>query len=315
MSSSAQGKAIEKTTQPTTLKRRLPKATRRPPPGVRAFTRSARRPLPRLAPSTRQSATGTETTFEAASVAASSTTARLDHDSTAKAAPISMSSIGSPESVAKITRTPCASVMGLVASITSCSASSMRPRPIATRPSWPAFELRRDRKKTTPKMMSSGESHERSSEKTCARSAVPTSAPSMIGERGAESAIRFCETNELAMSAVALEDCTRPVTPRPARNAEKRLETLFERTRRRSAPKTRRMPGAHDVRAPHEEGHAGEEVEERLHPRLTPRQAESLEVGEALHRFLHAFLVAQPRVLDAAEGRELQAVARAPRAR
>ena len=41
-----------------------------------------------------------------------------------------------------------------------------------------------------------------------------------------------------------------------------------------------------------------------------PRAASSLDVGEALHRLLHAFLVAQARVLDAAEGRELEPVAR-----
>jgi hypothetical protein len=221
--------------QPATLNTRLPKATRRPPPGVRALTRRARRALPRFAPSTRQSATGTATTWDAASVAASSTVARLDQHMTAKSAPISMSSIASPESVAKITRTPCASVMGLVASTTSCSASSMRPRPMATRPSWPAFELRLDRKKITPKRMSSGESQRRSSENACASSAVPTSAPSMMAS-AAGSAMRFCETNELAIIAVALEDCTSPVTPSPAMNAEKRFEVLFASVRRRSAP-------------------------------------------------------------------------------
>src|SRR5688572_12105453 len=41
-----------------------------------------------------------------------------------------------------------------------------------------------------------------------------------------------------------------------------------------------------------------------------PWQRVGLEVGEALHRLLHPFLVPQPRILDAAEGRELQPVAR-----
>lgn len=106
---------------------------------------------------------------------------------------------------------------------------------MATRPSWPALVFLRARKKTTPKKMASGESHERSSENTCAMSAEPTSAPSMIASAGGR-AMRFCETKELVMRAVALEDCTRLVTPRPARNAEPRLETLFDRTRRRLAP-------------------------------------------------------------------------------
>jgi hypothetical protein len=40
-----------------------------------------------------------------------------------------------------------------------------------------------------------------------------------------------------------------------------------------------------------------------------PGERVGFEVGEALDRLLHPFLIAQARVLDAAEGRELQAVA------
>ena len=50
-------------------------------------------------------------------------------------APISMSSMMSPDSEAKITFTPCACVIGCVACITSCRDRMMRPRPNATRPS------------------------------------------------------------------------------------------------------------------------------------------------------------------------------------
>ena len=82
MPCSASGSASEKTTQPATLKKRLPSATRRPPPGVPMVATSPMRPLPRLAPSTRHIATGTAITCAAASVAASSTTARLDHEKT-----------------------------------------------------------------------------------------------------------------------------------------------------------------------------------------------------------------------------------------
>src|SRR5450631_1340634 len=42
--------------------------------------------------------------------------------------------------------------------------------------------------------------------------------------------------------------------------------------------------------------------------RGSPRQGIGLHIGEALHRFLHAFLVAQARILDAAERREFQAI-------
>src|SRR5215471_13183047 len=41
-----------------------------------------------------------------------------------------------------------------------------------------------------------------------------------------------------------------------------------------------------------------------------PWQRVRLRIGEAFHRFLYAFLVAQSRVLDAAEGRELEAITR-----
>jgi hypothetical protein len=63
----------------------------------------------------------------------------------------------------------------------------------------------------------------------------------MIASAGA-SPIRFCDTNELAMSAVALDDCTSAVTPRPARNAWKRFETLSARTLRSPPPNTRSTP-------------------------------------------------------------------------
>ena len=41
-----------------------------------------------------------------------------------------------------------------------------------------------------------------------------------------------------------------------------------------------------------------------------PGQRPGLHVGEALHRLEHAFLVAEPGILDAAEGRHLDAITR-----
>src|SRR5450755_369399 len=40
-----------------------------------------------------------------------------------------------------------------------------------------------------------------------------------------------------------------------------------------------------------------------------PRQGVGLHVGETLHRFLHAFLVTEARILDAPKGRQFQAIA------
>src|SRR5664279_886345 len=42
--------------------------------------------------------------------------------------------------------------------------------------------------------------------------------------------------------------------------------------------------------------------------RSSPWQGIGLHVGETLHRFLHAFLVAEARILDAAKGRQFQAI-------
>ncbi|MNE35506.1 hypothetical protein D3C80_1292700 [compost metagenome] len=60
----------------------------------------------------------------------------------------------------------------------------IRPRPIPTRPNCPARVCLRERKKITPRKISSGDSHDRSKVSTRAISAVPTSAPSMIANAG-----------------------------------------------------------------------------------------------------------------------------------
>ena len=204
--------------QPITRKNRLPSATRRPALPAPAVARSAMRPLPRFAPSTRKSATLRAIRPLATNAAVSSTMARLDQAATLNSAPTSRSSIGSPVSEPRITFTPAAWVSGFVACRIICSARMIRPTPMEMRPIWPMRVPLRDRWRITPPPIASGESHDRSNENSCTTRLVPTSAPSMIASAGA-SPIRFCDTNELAMSAVALEDCTSAVTPRPARNA------------------------------------------------------------------------------------------------
>jgi hypothetical protein len=280
--------ASRKTAQPAPLKSRLPNATRRPPPGVLALTMRARKALPRFAPSTRQNATGVETMCEAANVAASSTAARLDQHRTEKIAPISMSSIGSPESVAKITRTPCASVIGLVASMTSWRASSMRPRPMAIRPIWPAFVLRRDRKKITPRRIASGESQRRSSENAWARRAVPTSAPSMIASAAwkRDQVLRDERGCDHGGRARRLHESGHRESREPGGEAVG--GALREEAAQVGAVHAQDA-GAHDMRSPDEERDRRKQVEECQHrANLTCGDAECLEVGEALHGFLHA---------------------------
>ena len=65
--------------------------------------------------------------------------------------------------------------------------------------------------------------------------AVPTSAPRMITSAGV-SPTRFCATNEVTSSVVALLLCTSAVTPMPAMNAIGFFSTLRLSTRRKSAP-------------------------------------------------------------------------------
>ena len=112
---------------------------------------------------------------------------------------------------------------------------------MATRPSWPARVCRRERKKITPRKISSGLSQLRLSVSTRAMSAVPTSAPSMIARPGA-SAIRPWATKEVTSKAVALLLCTSAVTPMPATNASGRRPILWLSTLRNCEPNTRRMP-------------------------------------------------------------------------
>ena len=245
-----------------------------------------------------------------------------------------MSSSTSPVSEAKITFTPAACTKGLAATEIHCSAKMMRPRPIRMRPKRPTLVDCLARKSVTPTKISSGASHDRSNERITVTSEVPTSAPSITASAGAV-LMRPWPANAATISAVAVLLWMRPGD---AEAREERGEALVDALAQHAAQVgavQAQDARAHDVRAPHEEGDAGEEVEEGLHPAIvlwtraaapkgrnsvgqtvrrarirSPGQRVGLGVGEALHRFLHAFLVAQARVLDAAEGRELQAVAR-----
>src|SRR5690242_8272488 len=114
-----------------------------------------------------------------------------------------------------------------------------------------------------------------------------------------------------------------PVTPSPAKNADTRLVTLRRRTRRRLPPYRRRMP----VRTMCVPQTRSETPASRFSSVCTiadrrrcsypgssipypasPRQRIRLDVREALHSLLHALLVAEPRVLDAAERRQLEPI-------
>ena len=108
----------------------------------------------------------------------------------------------------------------------------------------------------TPTMISSGDSQRRSSEKTIAISAVPTSAPSMITSAG-PSAIRPWLTNELAISAVALDDCTSAVDAKAREESGGAIAHALGQDVAQVGAEDAQDPGAHDMRAPHEQGDAG----------------------------------------------------------
>ncbi|MNL06135.1 hypothetical protein D3C87_1267640 [compost metagenome] len=141
----------------------------------------------------------------------------------------------SPVSEAKITFTPWAWVIGVAASTISCNARMIKPRPIATRPIWPSRVCLRERKKITPRKISSGDSHDRSKVSTRAISAVPTSAPSMVASAGV-SAIRPWPTKEVTSMAVALLLWTMAVTTIPEMNASQRLDMFWPMTWRKLEP-------------------------------------------------------------------------------
>ena len=130
---------------------------------------------------------------------------------------------------------------GSVASTTICRASSIRPRPISTRPTRPAVVAWREINSTTPVKMSSGDSQDKSTENSTDMRAVPMSAP-RITASAAGRVIRPWPTKDEVMREVAVLDCTSAVTPMPESAALKRLPMLRASRLRRLAPNTRSTP-------------------------------------------------------------------------
>ena len=132
-------------------------------------------------------------------------------------------------------------VSTLAESVTSLSASSIRPRPIKIRPTRPTVVDCRAMNSTTPIKMKRGESQDRSRENSRAIRLVPMSAPSITASAPGR-LISPCPKNEDTISAVAVLDCSSAVTPIPDKAAVNRLATLRASTWRRFAPNTRKMP-------------------------------------------------------------------------
>ncbi len=156
-------------------------------------------------------------------------------------APKRMQSTGSPVMASMNTRTPGAFSAGASVSSRMCSASSINPRPIETRPISLMRERGPLRNATRPMMNSTGAAAAILNDRICTISVVPTLAPSMIASAGTR-LTRPSEVNELVIKAVAVLLWSRAVRPRPAAKAVKRLFSAFASNRRRSGPNARRIP-------------------------------------------------------------------------
>ena len=169
------------------------------------------------------------------------TTARLECAAQASSAPISRLSTGSLVTAWSRLRTAGAFSAGASEPNRMCSASSIKPRPIATRPRSRVRVRAPRRNATTPRISSTGAAGEMSKDSTCATSVVPRLAPSMTASAGTSASIPLA-ANDVTSSPVAVLLCSTVVTVTPTPKALKRLPSAAPRKRRRSAPKARRTP-------------------------------------------------------------------------
>ena len=156
-------------------------------------------------------------------------------------APMIMQSTGSPVMAFMNKRIPGTFSAGASRSSRMCSANSIRPRPIATRPMSLIRERAPVRNATSPITNSTGAAAARLNERIWTISVVPTFAPSMIASAGTRPSIPSA-VNELVIRAVAVLLWRSAVRPIPAAKAVKRLLSAFPSSRRRSGPNARSTP-------------------------------------------------------------------------
>ncbi len=206
------------------------------PPSITGLTA-----LPRLAPRTSARAAAGVTTPAWAKDMISRTTARLEWAAQVRIAAMSTLRIGSPVMADKRSRTSGAFSAGVNVVISQCNESSIRPRPMATRPRSRLRARRLRRKAATPRTNRIGAAALTSKERTCAIRVVPTLAPSMTASAGTRSTSPPA-ANDVTISAVAVLLWRSVVTPSPARKAVMRLPSAVLSTRRRSDPKALTVP-------------------------------------------------------------------------
>ena len=167
--------------------------------------------------------------------------ATLECAAQVRAAASTMHSTGSPVMALSRRRTSGAFSAGASVSSRMCSASSIRPSPIDTRPR-SLIQLRAPmRNPTSPMMKSTGATAATLNDSTWTIRVVPTFAPSMIASAGTR-ATRPSPANEAVISPVAVLLCSTAVSPSPAAKAVKRLPSAVDSRCRSSEPNARRMP-------------------------------------------------------------------------
>ena len=144
----------------------------------------------------------------------SRTLATLECTAQVTTAPMMMQSTGSPVMALMKTRTPGAFSAGASVSSRICSASSIRPRPIETRPRSLMRERAPPRKATRPRMNRTGATAAMLNDRTWTISVVPTLAPSMIASAGTRPT-RPSAVKELVIRAVAVLLWSSAVRPMP----------------------------------------------------------------------------------------------------
>ena len=202
-----------------------------------------------LAPITSASAIGVWTMPLAAKDITSSTIDRLEWTAQVASAPISTAITYSSCMPSRALRNGWEVRSGSTPDDSSRSDSSIRPRPIATRPRWRALSDWPDRKEITPIATINGDSQERSNERTCEVSVVPILAPSMTA-MAIDRVINPRPAKEATSSAVAVLDCRIAVRATPPPKAANLFFEQAPITRRKVAPNARVRP-VRTMRTPH----------------------------------------------------------------
>ena len=173
------------------------------------------------------------------------------------------------------TRTPGAFSAGASVSSRICSASSIRPRPIETRPMSLMRERGPLRNATRPMMNSTGATAAILNDSTCTISVVPTLAPSMMASAGTR-LTSPSDVNELVIRAVAVLLWSSAVRPRPAAKAVKRLLRRLCQQQPQVGPERAQDSAVDHMQAPQQQRHAAHQVEKNhgSHARLLSRQFE-----------------------------------------